>query len=150
MRKELPPKSEFRHKLKVKVRFHEVDMLGVLNNAAYISFFEDARLEYIKDAGLIPAAGIFSDGFDFFMVRNEINYRSHAHFDDELIIHTRVSYIRNSSYGFEHLIEKVSTGEIIADGIGVVAQVDKKTGKAHPLSEEFRNKIFAYEGKVHK
>ncbi len=150
MKKELPSKQEFRHKLCVRVRFHEVDMLGVLNNAAYISFFEDARLEYIKDAGLLPPGGIFSDGFDFFMVRNEINYRSHAHFDDELIIHTRVSYIRNSSYGFEHLIEKVSTGEIIADGIGVVVQVDKKTGKPHHLSDEFRSKIYKYEGKFQK
>ena len=64
---ELSPK-EFKHKYTVTVRFHEVDMLGVCNNAVYINFFESARLEYIKAAGLMPEKGIFSDGNIFFMV----------------------------------------------------------------------------------
>ena len=81
--------KDFIHKITIKVRFHEVDMLGVCNNAVYINFFEHARLEYVKEAGLIPEGGIFSDGRLFFMVRNEINYRGHSFYDDELEVYSK-------------------------------------------------------------
>lgn len=140
--------TKFRHKISVTVRFHEVDMLGVCNNAVYINYFEHARLQYIKAAGLMPEGGIFSDGRIFFMVRNEINYRGQAHFDDELNIYTRISYIKNSSYGFEHLIENSNTKEIIVDGSGVVVHVEPKTGKSTSLPEFFYEKIKEFEGEV--
>jgi len=43
--------SKFKHVYKVKVQFHEVDLLGVCNNAVYLNFFETARLEYMKEIG---------------------------------------------------------------------------------------------------
>ncbi|AFH49961.1 Putative thioesterase [Ignavibacterium album JCM 16511] len=133
--------KDFNHKTTVTVRFHEVDMLGVCNNAVYINYFEHARLEYVKAAGLIPLGGIFSDGKLFFMVRNEINYRDHAFYDDELEIYSRISYIKNSSFGFDHLIIKRKTGQIIVDGKGVVVYVDPKTKKSTALPESFIDKV---------
>ncbi len=128
---------DFKHKFVAKVRFHEVDMLGVCNNAVYINFFETARLEYIKAADLMPEKGIFSDGKIFFMVRNEINYRSHAYYDDVLDVYSRISFIKNSSFGYDHLIVKQKTGEIIVDGKGVVVYVDPKTSKSTSITREF-------------
>ncbi len=133
--------SDFNHKTTVTVRFHEVDMLGVCNNAVYINYFEHARLEYVKAAGLIPQGGIFSDGKLFFMVRNEINYREHSFYDDELDIYSRISYIKNSSFGFDHLIVKKKTGQIIVDGKGVVVYVDPKTRKSTLLPDDFIDKV---------
>lgn len=133
--------KDFNHKTTITVRFHEVDMLGVCNNAVYINYFEHARLEYVKAAGLIPSGGIFSDGKLFFMVRNEINYRDHAFYDDELEVYSRISYIKNSSFGFDHLIVKKKNGKIIVDGKGVVVYVDPKTRKSTPLPENFIEKV---------
>jgi acyl-CoA thioester hydrolase len=143
----LSPK-DFIHKTTLTIRFHEVDMLGVCNNAVYINFFETARLEYIKAAGLMPEKGIFSDGKIFFMVRNEINYRSHAYYDDVLIVYSRISYIKNSSFGYDHLIIKQNTGHIIVDGKGVVVYVDPKTRKSTSLPESFIEKVKAFEPSV--
>ena len=140
--------NDFHHKYTVTVRFHEVDMLGVCNNAVYINFFETARLEYIKAAGLMPEKGIFSDGKIFFMVRNEINYRSHAYYDDVLDIYSRISYIKNSSFGYDHLILKQKTGEVIVDGKGVVVFVDPKTRKSIALLDQFIEKVKAFEPAV--
>jgi acyl-CoA thioester hydrolase len=136
---------EFKHKITVQVRFHEVDMLGVCNNAVYINYFETARLEYIKAAGLIPEKGIFSDGRLFFMVRNEINYSDHAYYDDELEVYTKISYIKNTSFGFDHLIVKKKSGKIIADGKGVIVHVDPKTRKSISLEDVFIDKIKLFE-----
>jgi YbgC/YbaW family acyl-CoA thioester hydrolase len=80
-------------------------MLGVCNNAVFINYFETARLEYIKAAGLMPKVGIFSDGKLFFIVRNEINYFDHAHYDDILDVYSRISFIK-IFFGYDHLIVK--------------------------------------------
>jgi acyl-CoA thioester hydrolase len=140
--------NDFKHKITVQVRFHEVDMLGVCNNAVYINYFETARLEYIKSAGLMPKDGLFTDGRLFFMVRNEINYKDHAFYDDELEIYTRISFVKNSSFGFDHLIVKKKTGKVIADGKGVIVHVDPRTRKSIELEQEVKDKIKAFEPNV--
>ncbi len=140
--------KDFKHKYTDTVRFHEVDMLGVCNNAVYINFFETARLEYIKAAGLMPKDGIFSDGKIYFMVRNEINYLGHAYYDDVLDIYSRISYMKNSSFGYDHLIVNQKSGKNIVDGKGVVVYVDPKTRKSTPLPESFIEKVKKFEPSV--
>ncbi len=140
--------GEFKHKITVAVRFNEVDMLGVCNNAVFINYFEHARLQYIKKADLFDGKSIFSGGKLFFVVRNEINYFDHARYDDQLNIYTRISYIKNSSFGFEHLVELAGSNKIIADGKGVIVQVDPATRKSAPFNKNFYDKIIRFEGNV--
>lgn len=140
--------KDFEHKYTVTVRFHEVDMLGVCNNAVFINFFETARLEYIKAAGLMPEKGIFSDGKIFFMVRNEINYRDHAYYDDVLDVYSKISFIKNSSFGYDHLVVKQKTGKVIVDGKGVVVYVDPESRKSAPIPENFIQKVKKFEPSV--
>ena len=102
---------KFKHKTSVTVRFNEVDMLGVCNNSVYLVYFENARFDYIKEIGLMPPKGWFSDGRLFFIVRNEINYFEHARFDDVLNVYTRISLIKDSSLTFEHVIENAKTSK---------------------------------------
>jgi acyl-CoA thioester hydrolase len=145
---ELLTPKDFKHKYSVTVRFHEVDMLGVCYNAVYINFFETARLEYIKDAGLMPAKGIFSDGNIFFIVRNEINYRGYAYHDDILDVYSKISYIKNSSFGYDHLIVNQKSGKVIVDGKVVIVHVDSSTRKSKRLPEIFIEKVRRFEPTV--
>jgi len=140
--------KNYKHRTSVTVRFHEVDMLGVCNNAVYLNYFEYARLQYIKDVGLLPKAGIFSDGDVYFMVRNEVNYKSHAFYDEKILIYSRVSFIKNSSYGFEHIIVKDKTGEVVADGAGVFVHVDAKTKMPIRIKQKMIDIIKKYEPDV--
>ena len=82
------------------------------------------------------------------MVRNEINYRSHAYYDDVLDVYSRISYIKNSSFGYDHLIVKQKSSEIIVDGKGVVVYVDPKTRKSASLPESFIQKVRTFEPRV--
>jgi acyl-CoA thioester hydrolase len=119
-------------------------MLGVCNNTVYFVYFDEARLKYIKDVGLMPEKGWFSEGL-YFVVRNEINYLEHARFDDELNIYTRIAYIKNSSIGFETIIENASTKKIIAEGKTVLVHVDAKTRKSSPVPEKYKEIVLNYE-----
>jgi len=140
--------SGFNHKISVVVRFHEVDMLGVCNNAVYLNYFETARLEYIKSIGLMPGKGIFSDGKLFFVVHNEIDYLDHARYDDVLDVYSRISFIKNSSFGYDHLVVNQKNNKEIAKGKGVIVYVDPVTGKSTDLPELFVETIKRFEPEV--
>jgi acyl-CoA thioester hydrolase len=139
---------KFKHKTTVTVRFNEVDMLNVCNNSVYLVYFDEARFKYIKEIGLMPEGGWFSDGRLFFIVRNEINYFDHARFDDELNIYTRIALIKDSSLTFEHVVENVKTKKIIADSLGVMVHVDPQTHKSAPFPDIYYDIIRKYEKDV--
>ena len=139
---------KFKHKITITVRFNEVDMLGVCNNSVYLVYFDEARFKYIKEVGLMPEGGWFSDGRLYFIVRNEINYFEHARFDDELNVYTRITLIRDSSLTYEHIIENAKTKKIIADGLGVLVHVDPKTRKSAPFPDMYYDIIRNYEKEV--
>jgi len=91
---------------------------------------------------------IFSSNNIYYMVHNQIDYLKVARFDDELNIYTRISYIKYSSFGFEHIVENPKTKKIIAEGEGVSVHVDPFTRKSTPLTDEFIQKVKMIEPSV--
>jgi acyl-CoA thioester hydrolase len=138
----------FKHTYDVVVKFNEVDMLHIVNNAVFFNYFEQARIRYAKDLGILPAQGIALDGSAFYMARNEINYLKVAVFEDRLRIYTRISYIKHSSFGFDHIIENIQNKRIIAEGSGVLVHVNPVTRKSILLPEDFIDRIKKFEKKV--
>ena len=53
--------------------------------------------------------------------------------------------LKNHRYGYDHIIVRKKTGDVIVDGKGVVVYVDPKTRKSTPLTEEFIEKIKKFE-----
>lgn len=139
----------YKHKIIEVVRFHEVDMLGVCNNTIYFNYFEDARIKYTQDIKKTFSLSKLYEGNSFIiMAHNECDYLEPAYLDDELHIHSRISFIKTTSFGFRHLVEKVSSGKIIARGGGVVVHIDKFSKKPLQLPQEFYDAIQQYENKV--
>jgi acyl-CoA thioester hydrolase len=140
--------SDFHHIYKIKVRLYEVDILQIVNNAVYFNYFEQARIEYAKDAGLLPENNIFSEDSLYYMVHNEINYIKPAFFDDELNIYRRISYIKHSSFGFEHIVDNSISKKIIAEGGGVSVHVNPVLKKSSPIADEVIEKVKSFEPSV--
>lgn len=142
-------KSLYKHSIIETVRFHEVDLLGVCNNAVYFNYFEDARIKYMQDLKKNYQLKEVLESFSFFiMVHNECDYIEPAYLDNELIVYTKIDFIKNSSFGFKHIIEKKSSQKIIAKGSGVVVHIDKRSNKSIPLPEEFYKAVKDYESDV--
>ena len=138
---------DFKHKIQIRVRFSEVDCRRIVHNANYLIYFETGRIEYLKEIGENVKVYDNINEPDVVLVRNEINYRSSARFDDMLDIYTRVSTIKNTSFIFEGLIVKTKTREIIADNIAVHVVLDSKTGKPTQVKESFIVNVKRYEGR---
>jgi acyl-CoA thioester hydrolase len=136
----------FKHKTSVRVRTWEVDWQGVVHNSNYLRYMEIGRLEYrrIFGYGLSPD-GTFNDGLKVFVVHNSIDYLSTATLDDVLDVYTRVSWIKNSSFCFEHFIMKENDKTVLSTGKGILVNVDFNTNKPIDLPQKFVDEIIQFE-----
>ncbi len=134
--------SSFRFTTSLEIRFRDLDALGHVNNAVYLTYFEIARTRYWKRLFGLPPA----QDWGFVMVRTECNYRSPAVLGETIEIAARISSLKNSSFTFEYRLTESSTGRLIADGLSVQACYDMKSHKTVPISEKMRQQVKAFEG----
>jgi acyl-CoA thioester hydrolase len=135
----------FRHRLAQRVLSYHVDRQNVVHNLWYFYYFEEARVEYVRAIGLPMDSQTFISHHKFFVVRNTCDYFAPAYFDEELQLLTRITFVRNSSIGFEHLALKAD-GTAVARGEHVFVHVDEQTDRPSRVPEALREMIHAYEG----
>ena len=97
----------------VTVRFAETDAQGVAHHAAYLVWFETARIEYLRRfrGGYL---GLREEGVDALTLEAYARYVSAARFDDRLTIRARCSNVRGARFRFDYLVER--DDEPIAEG----------------------------------
>ena len=138
--------SRFKFRSQVRVRNYEVDWQGIVHNANYLLYFEVGRIEYLKSLGIRISVDTIRNHSRVVLVRNELNYKEPAHFDDLLNVFTRVMYIRDTSFAFEGVLQDARTKRIIGDNIAVHVWIDPRTGRPVTVNPRFRSIIKKYEG----
>lgn len=139
--------SLFRHTIKEKVKFHEVDMIRVVNNAVYLNYFEDARTEYLLDLNSKYMLSNMMKKDSFFLMRkNEVEYLHPATFNDKLIVYTKMEWVKNTSFGFKHVIKNEKTDQVIAVGSGVMVYIKVSTKEKQQLPDNFIKAVKDFEG----
>jgi acyl-CoA thioester hydrolase len=77
------------HTIVVRVRHHEMDALGHVNNAVYLNYVEEAAIEHGRARGYDEARWR-SLGGNWVVRRHEIDYKAPAVAGDELRVTTRI------------------------------------------------------------
>jgi acyl-CoA thioester hydrolase len=114
----------FRFTTEVTVRFSETDAQAVAHHAAYLVWFEIARIDYLaRFRGGYPA--LLAAGIDATTVEANVRYRAPARFPDRLAIGARCLDVRGARFRFEYAVER--DGTRVADGWTSHACVDSKT-----------------------
>jgi len=110
--------------LELTVRFAETDAQGIAHHAAFLVWFETARIEYLRrfDGGY---RGLREQGVEATTSEVYVRYVRPAHFDDRLVIQTRCSELRGARFRFEYTVER--DGETLAEAWSGHACVDGKT-----------------------
>lgn len=127
----------------VEVRFRDIDMFLHVNNAAYLTYIESARVAYYGYlSGLTDPRE-----FDMTVARAEINYLKPVFFGQTLHVYTRASRIGTKSWTLEHELRDSATGEVTATGSTVNVYFDHHTGQSKPLTPEIIKMIERHEGR---
>lgn len=132
----------FTYAAPLTVRFSDLDIYGIVNNAVIISYLEYARIEYLKHLRLMqdwmdmrnPVAPVLAD--------IQCDYVKPIQYDDELLIYVKVEKIGTSSVDIHYLGK--NNEEIVFTGRSTMVQIDKKTGKGCPWTEGERAAFQVY------
>jgi len=140
--------GKYKHKYQVRVRNFEVDSQGVVHNAIYLEYCETGRVEYIRQLGfkLLPG-GTFDNGIKVLVKRNEITYHFPARIDDLIDVFTRVSYIKNSSFCFEHLLINPETNKLYCFNKSIQVNLNPDTNLPERIPDKYRKLFEDFEGR---
>ena len=114
--------SQLTSRTQVRVRYGEVDRMGVVYHAHYLPFFEQGRTDWLRDRGQ-TYRGMEEAGYLLLVVEVGIRYHAPAHYDDVLVVTTRIAEQRAVRMRFEYEITR--DGVPIASGHTVLACADK-------------------------
>ena len=131
----------FAHTFSQDVAFRDLDGLGHVNNAVYLSYVESARLAYMQEV-LGPLEleelGIVADV--------KISFRSPAALGETLEVGHRVSRVGETSLVFDFEI-RGGDGRLVAEGSTVHVAFDYGVRRPVPVPEEWRSRIESYEAR---
>ena len=97
----------------LQVRFRDLDAYNHVNNAVYLTYFEEARIAFIAAIGM---RSLFSPERSTVIAHAEVDYRAPAQLGDQLDIEVTVGEVRNTSYELNYRIVRRSDGRLIATG----------------------------------
>lgn len=118
----------------VRVYWEDTDAGGVVYYANYLKFMERARTEWLRSLGVSQSSLERERGVLFMVLHVEVDYRSPARLDDELIVSCRAAPDGRTSAIFEQAIHRAD-GELLIEGRVRVVCVDAKSLRPRRMSE---------------
>jgi acyl-CoA thioester hydrolase len=103
----------FRHR--IRVRWNECDLQGVVFYANYLMYFDIAMTELWREA-VEPFGDMNATGADMVVAEAQIAYRASARFDDELDLVASVLSMGDTSLTTALSVERMPAGEVLAEG----------------------------------
>jgi acyl-CoA thioester hydrolase len=131
----------------LRVRYAETDQMGIVYYANYLVWFEIGRVELLRSLGLAYSELETSHRLILPVVDAHCRYRAPARYDDEILIETWPSLVRESVVRFDYRIfrnptkgnpaKEGSERELLAEGETAHVVCDAKLER-QPLPEEYR------------
>ena len=81
----------------MRVYFEDTDFSGVVYHANYLRYFERARSDMLRVAGIDQAAAHAAGTGVYAVAAMDLKFRAPARFDDALLIRSRVTGVRGAS-----------------------------------------------------
>jgi len=138
------PPDDFRHTTAIQVRFADLDVLGHLNHAKYLTYMEHARILYIREV-----CGFDGDWEDFGVILANItcDYLMPVAFAETITVYTRCSRMGGKSFDFEYVL-KNEADETVANGKTVLVAFDYDENTTIPIPQVWRDNMTEFETKL--
>jgi acyl-CoA thioester hydrolase len=137
----VPRVDDFNFHCLVDVRFRDLDAMGHVNNAAYLTFFEVARSEYMRALGHAEPDAPMAELFPFILAEVSCRYLAPASLGDRLRVYLRTTRFGTKSFEFEYLIGHHETGAAIAFGRSQQVYFDYAVQQTLPVPATFRSLV---------
>jgi len=119
------------------VRFRDLDPMGHVNNAVFLTYLEQARIAFLEEMGVATGLG----QMNMILARAEIDFRAPVRLGQEVEIAVRASRCGTKSFELDY--ELTVDGTIVAEAKSVQVAYDYDRHEAVPLPSEWREKLSA-------
>jgi acyl-CoA thioester hydrolase len=132
-------KTEFQ----IRVRYGETDQMNVVYHANYITYFEVARTESIRELGFTYRE-MEAMGVEMPVTEIIIRYLRPAHYDDLLTVKTQLRTLPEKHHidFYQEIFNE--NGKLITSGKVTLYFLDKETKKRSKMPDILRDKLALY------
>jgi acyl-CoA thioester hydrolase len=120
-----------------QVRFRDLDPMGHVNNAVFLTYIEQARVTYLAQVG--AASGL--EEMNMVVARVEIDFKAPVRLGEKVEIAVRASRFGTKSFDLDY--ELRVDGETVAEAKSVQVAYDYARREAVALPEDWREKLTA-------
>lgn len=122
------------HEKTFAIAWGDMDALGHVNNSRYLDYFQEARIEWLKDLNL-PMTGTTGP----VVIQVSATFLKPVVYPATLTLRSSIHSIGNSSMVMDH---HLSQGEILmSHGMSKIVWVDYAQGKSVPLPDLIRSLV---------
>lgn len=136
--------TEFRFYYPIQVRYSDLDPQWHVNNACFLSYFEQTRFAYLMELGLFDGHSFFDLGL--IVADVHVAYLAPIHPFQKIRVGMRVARLGNKSLTLEYLAEDEASGQALARGETVMVAYDYHSQKSMPVPAHWKERIAAFEG----
>jgi acyl-CoA thioester hydrolase len=126
--------SRFRFVRTIDVRFRDLDAIGHVNNATFLTYLEDVRIAWwlhtTRREGL--------KDLDMILARAEVDYRSALEMGESVEVGVGCTSLGRSSFVLECDITERRSRRLVAEARKVMVYYDYAAGSSRPLPPEIR------------
>lgn len=122
------------HRQEIVVALRDLDGLAHVNNAAIVTYLENARTAY-----LLGGRGKSSVAdFDFILARTEIDYRAAAFLHERLEVCLCPRRIGRKSFELAYEVRSLDRGMLVAEALTVCVAYDFAKQESRPIPPDLR------------
>ena len=120
-----------------RVRFRDLDSMGHVNNAVFLTYVESARIAFLQQLGAAPTL----EEMAIIVARIEIDFRAPVTLGDEVEVSVHASRFGGKSFELDHELRVGDT--LVAEAKTVLVSYDYGRGEAVELPQEWRERLAA-------
>ena len=131
----VPDSREISFCARLRTRWCDEDNQSVLNNAVYMTLFEEARHVFFQGFGLLE-----ENRFPFLLLQTNVRFVAPGQGGVEVDVELATIHVGSSSFRQAYRVLGPDR-EIWCEAEAVLVLVDPETGKARSMPEEFKAKL---------
>lgn len=136
----VPDSSGLGFRVTLRTRWSDEDNQQVLNNAVYLTLFEETRYAYFSALGLLDA-----NHFPFVLAQTNVHFVAPGRGGAEVIVEAATTHLGTSSFTQCYRVRDAVDGTVWCEGEARLVAWDNTRRAKGTMAAEFRARVEAFE-----
>lgn len=132
----VPPSASMSFRALLRTRWSDEDTQGVLNNAVYLTLFEEARFAFFSGLGQLA-----ENRFPFVLAQTNVAHLAPGRGGREVEVELATTHVGTSSFTQAYRVREGKGGRVLCEAEARLVCVDAASGSRVPMPETFRRAL---------